>query len=316
MNPALRSGTPHTIRFGAYEAEIASVGASLRTLRHEGRDLVVPFGADEVRPGFRGALLAPWPNRVVDGSYAFAGTEHRLALTEPERLHAIHGFAGWLDFAVAERSDDAVTLRATIVPQTSYPWRVRLETAFRLDADGLVQSVRAVNDGPDAAPFGTGAHPYLVAGPGALDSWTLELPASAVLEVTADRLIPVGLREVAAHDPARFDWRAPRVLGDVALDHAFTGITRSGAGRATVRVTDPSGTGVRMSWDAACPWVQVYTGDLPGGQSQPFHRAGLAVEPMTCAPDAFNDAHYPYDTGLISLAPNEMATASWRIGAL
>lgn len=316
MISALRSGTPFTIRFGAYEAEIASIGASLRALRHDGRDLVVPFNADEVRPGFRGAVLAPWPNRVVEGRYDFGGVEYELALTEPNRGHALHGFAGWLDFEVTALSDDAVTLQAVIVPQTSYPWRVRVETTYRLGAGGLTQVVRAVNEGADAAPFGTGPHPYLVAGPGALDTWTFELPASVVLEVTPDRLSPVALHDVAEHEPERFDWRASRVLGAVEIDHAYTGITGGDDGRATVRLTDPSGSGVAMSWDAACPWVQVHTADLPGGPAQPFHRAGLAVEPMTCAPDAFNDARYPFDTGLIVLEPGESAEAAWTIAAL
>jgi aldose 1-epimerase len=43
------SGTDVTLRHGAYEAHIASVGASLRALTFDGRDLVVPFAADEVR---------------------------------------------------------------------------------------------------------------------------------------------------------------------------------------------------------------------------------------------------------------------------
>lgn len=316
MTVTPRSGTPFTLRAGAYEAEIASVGASLRALRYDGRDLIVPFAADEVRPGSRGALLAPWPNRVIDGRYTFGGSEYELALTEPRRGHALHGLVSWLDFAPAERSEAALTLTAVIEPRTSYPWRVRVETAFVLDEQGLTQTVRAVNESPDAAPFGTGSHPYLVAGPGALDTWTLALPAADVLDVTPDRLAPLGLESVAEFEPDRFDWRAPRVLGAVELDHAYTGLERASDGTATVTLTDPDGTGVQVTWDAACPWVQVHTADLPGGPSQPFHRAGLAVEPMTCAPDAFNAGRYDYDAGLVVLAPGGRTSASWRISAL
>ena len=107
----------------------------------------------------------------------------------------------------------------------------------------------------------------------------------------------------------------PRVLGAVEIDHAYTALERTPDGFATVRLSDPSGTGVEMTWDAACPWVQVHTADLPGGAAQPFHRAGLAVEPMTCAPDAFNADRYDFDAGLIVLAPGAETTASWRITA-
>lgn len=308
------SGTSHVLRFGESEAIVSSIGASLRSLRVDGRDLVVPFGEDDVRPGYRGATLAPWPNRVVDGTYEVAGTRYRLALSEPERRHALHGLAAWLDFDAAVIAADRVTLVTTIVAQTSYPWTLRLETTFVLGADGLTQTVRATNESADAAPFGTGPHPYLVAGPAPLDEWTLTVPAAEVLTVTPDRLAPIGL--VHVDTITQFDFREPRVLGAVEIDHAFTGIARGADGTASIRVTDPSGTGVEMTWDAACPWVQVHTADLPGGPAQPGHRAGLAVEPMTCAPDAFNAARYDYDAGLILIEPGATAEASWRISAL
>ncbi|MFT4215198.1 MAG: aldose 1-epimerase family protein [Microbacterium sp.] len=308
-----------TIRGGGYEASVASVGASLRALTYVDesgvRDLVVPFAADEVRPAFRGATLAPWPNRIVDGRYVFGGVEHQSALTEPERGHALHGLVAWLDFDVVDAASDRVTLAATIVPQTGYPWRVRIDSAYRVDADGLTQTVTAINESPDAAPYGTGPHPYLVAGPGALDEWVLELPAAQVLEVTPDRLAPVGLRSVEVDAP-RFDFRVPRPLGTVEIDHAFTGLHRDAHGVATARLTDPSGTGVAMTWDRACPWVQIHTADMPAAPGAPGHRAGLAVEPMTCAPDAFNAPRYDHDAGLLVLAPGARAAASWRIAAL
>lgn len=309
MTSTSLSGTQHTLRAGEYEAVISGVGATLRSLTRAGRELVLSFDADAVRPGFRGATLAPWPNRIVAGTYDFAGETHELALTDPGRPNALHGLAAWLAFTVVDEDEAAVTLAATVEPQTGYPWRVRVETTFALTADGLTQTVVATNESATPAPFGTGPHPYLVAGPSPLDEWTFALDVAQVLEVTADTLAPVALVDVTGSD--RFDWRTPRTLGAVAIDHAFTGIVAPVA-----RVTDPSGTGVEMTWDAACPWVQVYTCDQPGGAADPAHRTGLAIEPMTCAPDAFNDDRYPYDTGLIVIEPGATATASWRIAAL
>ena len=308
------SGTQHSLRAGHYEAVIASVGATLRCLTYDGRHLTVAFDADEVRPSYRGATLAPWPNRIVDGTYTFDGVELKVPLTEPARHHALHGLAGWLDYQVIDKGPSHVTLVATIEPQTGYPWRVRVETTFTLSADGLEQTVVATNESADAAPWGTSAHPYLVAGDGHVDDWMLELPASEVLAVTADRLIPTHLEPVDAVDPERFDFRSARPIGAVELDHAYSGLLRDSEGIATVRVTDAAGRGVRMSWDAACPWVQVHTSDK--GVGKPGHRAGLAVEPMTCAPDAFNADRYDYDAGLIVLEPNASAEASWRIAAI
>lgn len=301
-----RSGRQLRLAAHGYEATIASIGATLRSLTHEGRDLVVPFDADEVRPNYRGATLAPWPNRVVDGRYSFGGESHQLPLSEPQRGQALHGLAAWLEFADRRVESDRIVLAAVIEPQRGYPFRVEVEVEYRLGADGLTQTVTGRNLGADAAPWGTGPHPYLVAGAGRVDDWTLGLPASEVLTVTDDRLSPIAVEPVDRHP--QWDFRSPRPIGDTFIDHAFTGLARE-SGAAEVRLTARGGGGVAISWDDACPWVQVHTADTP--RVEATHRVGLAVEPMTCAPDAFNSGE-----GLVELAPGATHAASWTIRAL
>ena len=301
-----RSGRQIRISLAGYEAVIATVGASLRQLRYEGRDLVVPFEADEVRPGYRGTTLAPWPNRVVDGAYDFAGQRHQLALTEPERGQALHGLLCWADFSERFADSDRVELAAIIEPQAGYPFRVEVTVEYRVGPDGLRQTVTARNVGADTAPWGTGPHPYLVAGDGRVDDWTLTLPAGQVLTVTSDRLSPVAVEPVSSHP--EWDFRTPRAIDDVFIDHAFTGLDRTDR-IAEVRLEAPSRTGVAMTWDERCPWVQVHTADTPDAEAT--HRIGLAVEPMTCPPDAFNSG-----TDLVALEPGDAHAASWRITAI
>lgn len=301
-----RSGRQLTITARGYRAEIASIGATLRALTFEGRDLVIPFDADEVRPAHRGATLAPWPNRIVDGRYVFDGATYQLALTEPARSHALHGLVTWLDFGVREIADDRVVLAAVIQPQAGYPFRVEVQVEYSVDATGLHQRVTGRNLGADAAPWGTGPHPYLTAGDEHVDDTELLLPASEVLTVTADRLSPVALEPVDAHP--EWDFRTPRRIGDTFIDHAFTGLQRDARGGAAVRLRGASGAGVEMMWDAGCPWVQVHTADLPDSVAS---RRGLAVEPMTCPPDAFNSG-----TDLIVLEPGAAHTAGWSIRSL
>ncbi|TQO22199.1 aldose 1-epimerase family protein [Paramicrobacterium agarici] len=299
------SGRNITLQHGAYTASIASIGATLRELTHSGRDLIVPFAADEMRPFYRGATLVPWPNRVVDGRYTWKGEELQLALTEPERGHALHGLGAWLDYGIVEQTASSVTLGTAIIAQQGYPFTLDVSVTFRLDDDGLHCSVTATNRGDAAAPFGTGPHPYLVAGEGCVDDWSATIPAGSVLTVTDDRLIPTGLEPV---DGTAFDFREQRVIGDTFIDHAFTELARDAEGFTEVAVRSTSGAGVAMTWDAACPWVQVHTADQPDAA---ISRIGLAVEPMTCPPDAFNSG-----TDLIELDPDASATASWSIRAL
>ena len=302
------SGAQFVLEASGYTASIASIGASVRSLQHHGRNLIVPFNANQVRPFFRGAILAPWPNRIVDGRYSFGGFKNQLSITEPSRGHALHGLVSWLNFAVVRHAADRLVLEAIVEAQPGYPHQVTLEVDFALDAGGLQTTVTAVNTGPNAAPYGVASHPYLVAGEGRVNDWTLELPARQILTVTPDRLIPVSLRDVNAEDLAAFDFRAPRTIDDTFIDHAYTGLDRDEEGEATVRVTTNAGSGVELSWGGECTWVQVHTADQP---EPSIDRLGLAVEPMTCPPDAFNSG-----VNLNVLEPADTARASWTIRAI
>ena len=63
-------------------------------------------------------------------------------------------------------------------------------------------------------------------------------------------------------------------------------------------------TGDVTVWaDGAWPWLQVFTGDLPD-----IRRRGLAVEPMTCPPQAFRTGE-----DVIRLAPGESWSGEWGI---
>jgi len=69
------------------------------------------------------------------------------------------------------------------------------------------------------------------------------------------------------------------------------------------------GTGVALIWDPqVLPWVQVHTADRP---EPALNRSGIAVEPMTCPPDAFNSGD-----DLVILDPGARHEASWVIRAI
>jgi aldose 1-epimerase len=293
------------IEHGDYTAVLTPVSAGIRLLLHAGTDLVVPYAAGEVRPSYRGAILAPWPNRVVDGRYGFAGHDYELALSEPARQHALHGLVAWTRFDAIEHDQRSVTWRHESVASTGYPWSLRIDVAYSLDDDGLTTTVTATNLSDSPAPYGVAPHPYLRVGDVPIDECELTIPAGRVLEVTPDRLIPTGVADVAG---TRFDFRASRRIGDDQLDHAFTGLADAGDGPVTVRLRTPDGRGVACSWDpVVLPWVQVHTADVPG---TPANRAGLATEPMSCPPDAFNSG-----TDLVVLEPGDSHSASWTISA-
>jgi aldose 1-epimerase len=304
------SGRQLEIRAGRYAATVTEVGASLRRLEHDGRPLVRAYDVDEHAPHFSGAVLAPWPNRVADGRYSFDGQEHQLPINEVERMTALHGLVLWEPWEVLEHNSSSVTLEVRVFPRSGYPFRLDLVVTYSLDDAGLSVLIGAVNVGVDAAPYGCSMHPYLVAGDGTVDDWTLELPATEVLDADPDRLLPIGLRPAAE---LGYDFTTPRSLEGVAVDHAFTGIRWSepnpatGLAEASAVVRAADGAGVELRWDSRCPWVQLHTADRPEPR---FDRTGLALEPMTCPPNAFA-------TGEVDvLPPGGHHRARWRIAAV
>ncbi len=185
-----------------------------------------------------------------------------------------------------------------------YPHALQIDVEYVLSDKGLRSRVTARNTGKTTAPYGVCPHPYLIAGESPLDEWSLKIPARSFLEVTSDRLLPKKVRSVEDHE---FDFRTGRVIGATEIDHAFTDIAFDETGHARLELQDPIGTGVGMTWDRSCQWLQIHTADKAAPAANPI---GLAVEPMTCPPDAFNSA-----VSLLRLEPGEDHEASWSIYA-
>jgi aldose 1-epimerase len=301
------SGRQFALAAGDYRAVVTEVGASLRMLTFRGRDLTLGYAEDERMQLHRGGVLAPWPNRIGDGKYTFDGVEHQVAVNEVGRMNAIHGLVNWQAWAVESESDSAVELSMRIWPQPGYDFTVDMRIAYSLAETGLTIELTATNAGATAAPYGGSIHPYLVAGDGLVDDWTLTVPATQVVDADPVRLLPVGTTSPLAG--TSLDFSTPRLVGATEIDHAMTGLTAGPDGRAVARVVGPDGRGAEIEWSVAeCAWVQVHTADRPEPEN---NRRGMAIEPMTCPPDAFRTGQ-----GLIALQPGASTSASWTIRGL
>ncbi|NYI68143.1 aldose 1-epimerase family protein [Spelaeicoccus albus] len=298
------SGNPVHISHGDYSARIAPVGASLSSLNYGGRDLVVPYDTAGLRPSHRGAVLAPWPNRIIDGTYAWQGRTYQLPLTEPARHNAIHGLVDWNDFELTGRTDASATLSTPVVPVPGYPHCLRVTVTYALDDDGLSWTVETENLGDDDAPYGVAVHPYFTAGPGRADDWTLTFPGTEYIESADEQMRPGETKSVRGSD---VDFTAGRPLRGISCDLPFTKLQRSG-GRAEARLLAADGTGVAISCGDDTPWMQVFTADSPDPDK---NRIGVALEPMTCPPDAFNSG-----TDVVRIAPGDLHRIEWHIAAV
>jgi len=324
----LRAATPS----GPALAIITEVGAGLRAYSVDGIDLVETFPAEVIPPKGAGMVLVPWPNRIRDGVWLHDGVEQQLALNEPEEHNAIHGLLGLSPYRLLDRSTSAVTLAATVFPQSGYLFQLDTTVTYALTDDGLSVTHTVRNVGTDAAPIAIGAHPYLKISGVPTEDLTLTVPTRTRIEVD-ERLNPVG---EAAVDGTDYDLRTGRLVRDLNLDDGFTVSMREVADagtdeldadeleadaldvdeldidRAAVEhtLTAPDGRSVSVWGDENMRYVQVFTPRVfpVAGAAGQTPGLAVAVEPMTAPANAFNTG-----AGLRWLAPGESWTVRWGI---
>jgi aldose 1-epimerase len=298
------TGDQWVIGHGHQRAVITEVGATLRSFTVEDRPVIDGFGPLEWSHGGRGQVLAPWPNRLGDGRYTFEGTEAEAPLNEPAARNAIHGLVRWLPWTMASRAQNRVTMACVLHPTPGYPFTLGLQVEYRLGRDGLTVLADAENRGAGPLPFGLGFHPYFTVGTPTVDTLRLTVPADRRL-VTDERGLPTGDAPVAGTE---FDFTHGRIIGTTRLDTGFTGLRPDPDGCARVNIDHPDGkAGVTVWVDGTFTHLMVYTGDtLPEGS----RRRGIAVEPMTCPPDAFRSG-----TDVVVLPPGGRWAGTWGISA-
>jgi aldose 1-epimerase len=298
------SGEQWRITSGDHEAVVVEVGGGLRGYRVGGTSIVDGYGEDEMCPGGSGQVLAPWPNRIRDGRYSFGGQTYQLTLTEPARHNAIHGLVNWARWRRTEAAPDQVTVEYDLPPQPGYPWALALRSTWRVFANGLRAEHTATNLAATPCPFGFSVHPYLLVPGAKLPDVLLRVPGRNRLLLDG-RLLPIGAARVAGSD---FDFTEPRRIGNLVMDVAFGDVIRDDDGTSAVTLSTSDGTGVRVWADSSFGWWQVFTSDTLSGDR---HRRAVAVEPMTCPPDAFRSGR-----DLVVLEPDETWHGSWGVAGI
>ena len=297
------TGAQYELRRGKQRAVVTEVGATLRSYQVGQHEFLDSFGPDEMSRYGMGHVLAPWPGRIDQGRYSFRGATEQLPINEIGNGNALHGLVRYLDWKVGERSDEAVTLSLVLYPTEGYPFTLDLAVSYRLTDRGLVVQANATNAGTGPLPFGLGFHPYFKLGTDTIDSNVLTLPAATYLP-TNERLVPIGSAPVSG---TPFDFRKPKPIGAVKLDTTFTDLIRGNDGRAKIRLAGPKGSPwVELAMDASFRYIVGYTQDtLP----DPNHRRrGVCLEPLTCAPNAFNSGN-----GLMVLEPGKSYRGAWSL---
>ncbi len=296
------TGAQYEIAYGQQRAVVVEVGGGLREYTVDKHAILDGYALSQVADGGRGQPLIPWPNRLADGRYTFNGQQHQLPIDEVSRHNASHGLTRWLNWSLLEYDETSVRLVHVIHPRPGYPFTLRLEIGYALDDSGLMVHTRGENLGAEPLPFGVGFHPYLTVGTPLVDAAELQIPARVRLDLDAERRLPTG--RIIQTSGTGFDFQKPRQIGSRQLDECFTDLVKGPDGRvrATLRSTDRA---VELWGDDHIKYLQVFTGDSLANDRK---RRGVAIEPMTCPPDAFRSG-----TDVIVLAPGSAIDLDWGI---
>ena len=242
----------------------------------------------------KGAQLAPWPNRIQGASYEFQGqTYNPVKNFRPQGGHAIHGLVMLETAKPVSKSpiEGFLELELSSKGWQGYPFPVKMTFRFGLNPkSGFRMETEIENVGTGPCPVGHGWHPYFRLGD-SIKPNLLQLPDGKRLPMTA-RAVP---------DGTRVKWDAfakPSVIGEDFLDACVELTSKSGI--ATSRLIDVD---QNLSLDV---WQETGLGKY--GYVQVFthpRRHCLAIEPMTCAPNAFQNG-----MGLVVLKPGETLKAA------
>lgn len=277
-----RGGTVHRLALPDPDGVVREVMMPMRTEREVER-----------HRWSKGAMLAPWPNRIREARYEFEGrTYEPVKNFKPQGGHAIHGTVCFETFRLASRNnaDPFFELVQDSKGWTGYPFPVRTSFRYEFAEGGLSLTFTLENRGKARIPAGLGWHPYFRLSD-SVKPCHLELPSGKKLSMN-ERAVPDG-KKVSLGRFAK-----PEPIGEDFLDAC---LELTGKGRIqTSRLTDPVQKIALEVWQETGPgkfgYVQVFTHPL---------RHCLAIEPMTCAPDAFNNG-----MGLVVLDAGEILSAS------
>ena len=258
-------------------------------------------------------ILFPFPNRLRDGRYTHEGVTYQFDINNADTQNAIHGFSKDVPMTVEKVKTDSSEGSITCEYQhdgthKAYPFKFNFKITFSLknQSEGelslraergrrgseLEINMQFTNLENKPIPVGLGWHPYFRISQKS-DDTSLQMPDCQLIMID-DRMLPTGEKRVFK------DFENLKPIGTTFLDNGF--YINNQTKNAEVILQSELGTLTYWQETGEGKWnyVQVFT---------PPHRQSIAVEPMTCNMDAFNNKD-----GLVLLTPQ--ATLKGKFGVI
>jgi len=282
---------------GLWCAVVHPVGASLVSLSFENSEIVIsPY--DEAFVAFAGATLAPWPNRLEDGTWVFADKTLQHSINDESGHNANHGLVFDREFEVTALESDSISLSCKLGEDAVYPFQVSIEVTYLLTSAGLRETITAVNHDSQIVPVAFGAHPYFV-----FENDSFVAINAREIYSKSRRLLPIAKIPIAESGLAKSGFNR---ASELDLDDCFTDLIENQDLRYSALVTRPSiGKTVEIWQDKIFDHIMLFVYRETSG------RCSIAIEPQTAPANAFRS-----NDGLHWIAPAQQLTASWGISLI
>jgi aldose 1-epimerase len=254
---------------GLWRAQISPVGASLVSLWRSDVEIVAsPY--DEPLRALAGSVMAPWPNRLEDGTWKLGNREFAAAVNDTYGNNANHGLVFDKAFDVVNHTDSLLSLETKIFDERAYPFEILLTLTYALENDGLQISFEAVNHAAEAVPVAFGLHPYFVAE----EDSELELNARTWVQKNS-RNLPTLSTPIDSSSAAQQGRNRIAVLD---IDDCFTDLIANERGYFVTKISRPSNSViVEIEQSRALSYLMLYKLQ----EVEKKKRTLIAVEPQT-----------------------------------
>lgn len=243
-------------------------------------------GLDTYKDKFNSSFLFPFPSRITDGKYTFNNTNYQLDCNEAGQNNALHGHIHNKPFVLTSSEAAApgasLTLSYTDDGTSNgfkFPYEIKITYVFFGERMGI--QFKVINNGDSTFPFGIGWHPYFKTNK--LNESSLNFASDTQISFN-DKMQAIGTK------PIRYKF--PLIIEDKSLDDGFILINPYAEFKSDAYTLD-----LQFSSAKEHSFLQLYI---------PPNRESIAIEPMTCATDSFNNK-----MGLLELKPNE--TYLWAV---
>jgi aldose 1-epimerase len=234
----------------------------------------------DAKAAYKSHYLLPFPNRMKDGKYDFEGKSYQFPINDTSTNNNLHGFLETIPMEIIDNKNvnnqQIITLKGSFDGLSYFPFPFEFMLRYFLSDSELTIESTIKNVGETNMPMGYGWHPYFKLDTEKVDDLLLQFPDCEAVTID-NRMMPTG--EILPYSA----FAELTKIDQTTFDNCFI-INNKNTKSNRAEIIVKSKTTTLSVWqetgENACNYFQIYT---------PENRKTIAIEPMTCNVDAFNN---------------------------